>query len=81
MNADREKQLQSWVDHKVLDVVNKKVADMGRVARARQMFTWKPTAKAKAKTNARFCVLRCQDPDLMETLFDKAPYFQQRLRY
>ena len=31
----KEAELQSWLDHKVFDVANKKVADKDRVVRAR----------------------------------------------
>ena len=57
----KEAELQSWLDHKVFDVVNKKVADKDRVMRARRLLTWKSTSKAKA----RLCVLGL-DPDLTE---------------
>ena len=53
-----EVELRSWLDHKVHDVVNKKVADKDRVVSAR----WGSTRKAKA----RICVLGFQDPDLTE---------------
>ena len=58
----REAELQSWLDHKVFDVVKKKVADKDRVMRARWVLTWKSTGKAKA----RLRVLGFQDPDLTE---------------
>ena len=56
----KDADLQSY--HKVLDVVNKKVADKDRVMRTRWVLTWKSTNKAKA----RLCVLGFQDPDLTE---------------
>ena len=58
----REAELHSWLDHKVFDVVNKNVADKGRVMRARWVLTWKSTCKAMA----RRCVLGFQDPDFTE---------------
>ena len=58
----KEAELQLSLDHKVCDVVNKKVADKDRVMRARWVLTWKSTGKAKA----RLCVLGFQDPFLTE---------------
>ena len=55
-----EAELQSWLDNKVLDVVNKIVTDTDRVMRARWVLTWKCTRKAKA----RLCVLGFPHPDL-----------------
>ena len=48
----KEAELQSWLDHKVFDVVNKKVADKDRVMGARWVLTWKSTGKAKAPSCA-----------------------------
>ena len=42
--------------------MNKKVADIDRLMRARWVLTWKSTDKAKA----HLCVLGFQDPDLTE---------------
>ena len=53
-------ELQSWLDHRVFDLVKKKFVDQERVMRARWVLTWKSTGKAKA----RLCVLGFQDPDL-----------------
>ena len=39
--------MQSWLDHKVFDVVNKKVADKDRVMRARWVLTWKSTGNPR----------------------------------
>ena len=44
----KEAKLQSWLDHKVFDVVNKKVADKDRVMGAQWVLTWKSTGKEKA---------------------------------
>ena len=56
----KELELQSWLDHRVFDLVKKKFVDQERVMRARWVLTWKSTGKAKA----RLCVLGFQDPDL-----------------
>ena len=49
----RELELQSWLDHRVFDLVKKKFVDQERVMRARWVLTWKSTGKAKA----RLCAL------------------------
>ena len=48
----KELELQSWLDHRVFDLVKKKFVDQERVMRARWVLTWKSTGKAKA----RLCV-------------------------
>ena len=48
----KELELQSWLDHRVFDMVKKKFVDQERVMRARWVLTWKSTGKAKA----RLCV-------------------------
>ena len=58
----KELELQSWLDHRVFDLVKKKCNDQERVMRARWVLTWKSTGEAKA----RLCVLGFQDPDLTE---------------
>ena len=58
----KELELQSWLDHRVFDLVKKKFVEQERVMRARWVLTWKSTGKAKA----RLCVLGFQDPDLTE---------------
>ena len=58
----KELELQSWLDHRVFDLVKKKFVDQERVMRARWVLTWKSTGKAKA----RLCVLGFQDPDRTE---------------
>ena len=58
----KELELQSWLDHRVFDLVKKKFVDQERVMRGRWVLTWKSTGKAKA----RLCVLGFQDPDLTE---------------
>ena len=58
----KELELQSWLDHRVFDLVKKKFVDQERVMRARWVLTWKSTGKARA----RLCVLGLQDPDLTE---------------
>ena len=58
----KELELQSWLDHRVFDLVKKKFVDQERVMRARWVLTWKSTGKAKA----RLCVLGFQDPDLTQ---------------
>ena len=58
----KELELQSWLDHRVFDLVKKKFVDQEIVMRARCVLTWKSTGKAKA----RLCVLGFQDPDLTE---------------
>ena len=62
----KELELQSWLDHRVFDLVKKKFFDQERVMRARWVLTWKSIGKAKA----RLCVLGFQDPDLTEVLCD-----------
>ena len=57
-----ELELQSWLDHRVFDLVKRKFVDQERVMRARWVLAWKSTGKAKA----RLCVLGFQDPDLTE---------------
>ena len=59
-------ELQSWLDHRVFDLVKKKFVDQERVMRARWVLTWNSTGKAKA----RLCVLGFHDPDLTEVLRD-----------
>ena len=56
----KELELQSWLDHRVFDLVKKTLVDQERIMRAR--LTWKSSGKAKA----RLCVLGFQDPDLTE---------------
>ena len=63
-----EAELQSWLDHKVSHVANKKVADKDRVMRARRVLSWKYTSKAMA----RLCVLGFQDPNLTEVHRDSS---------
>ena len=58
----KELELQSWLGHRVFDLVKKKFVDQERVMRARWVLTRKSTGKAKA----RLCVLGFQDPDLTE---------------
>ena len=58
----KELELQSWLDHRVFDLVKKKYVDQERIMRARWVLTWKSSGKAKA----RLCVLGFQDPDLTE---------------
>ena len=67
----KEAELQSWLDHKVFDVVNKKVADKGRVMRARWVLTWKSTGKTKA----RHLCLRVSRPGLDSKFLETAPHF------
>ena len=55
-------ELQSWLDHRVFDLVKKNFVDQERIMRARWVLTWKSSGKAKA----RLCVLGFQDPDLTE---------------
>ena len=57
-NSFSEQRRQSC-SHKVLDVVNKRVVDEGRVMRA-------VAVEAIGKVKARRCVLGFQDPDLTE---------------
>ena len=54
---------QSWLDHKVFDVVDKRVADKDRVMRARWVLTWKFTGK--------------NDPDLTEVHRDSPTLFAE----
>ena len=56
----KELELQSWLDHRVFDLVKKKCVDQERIMQARWALTWKSSGKAKA----RLCVLGFQDPDL-----------------
>ena len=58
----KELELQSWLDHRVFDLVKKKFVDQERVTRVRWVLTRKSTGKAKS----RLCVLGFQDPDLTE---------------
>ena len=58
----KELELESWLDHKVFDLVKKQYVDKERIMKARWVLTWKTTGKAKA----RLCVLEFQDPDLTE---------------
>ena len=58
----KELEPQSWLDHRVFDLVKKKLVDQERVMCARWVLTWKSTGKAKA----RLCVLGFQDPNLTE---------------
>ena len=58
----KELELQSWLDHRVFDLVKKKFVDQERIMRARWVLTWKSSGKAKA----RLCVSGCPDPDLTE---------------
>ena len=58
----KELELQSWLDHRVFDLVKKKIVDQERSMRANWVLTWKSSGKAKA----RLCVLGFQDPDLTE---------------
>ena len=64
----KELELQSWLDHRVFDLVREKFVDRERerVMRARWVLTWKSTGKAKAP----LCVLGFQDPDLTEVPCD-----------
>ena len=55
----KELELQSWLDHRVFDLVKKKFVDQERVMRARWVLTWKSTGKVEA----RLCLLGFQDPD------------------
>ena len=43
----KELELQSWLDHRVFDLVKKKFVDQERVMRARWVLTWKSTGKQK----------------------------------
>ena len=58
----KELELQSWLGHRVFDLVKNKFVDQERMMRARWVLTWKSIAKGKA----RLCVLGFQDPDLTE---------------
>ena len=49
----KELELQSWLDHRVFDLVKKKIVDQERIMRARWVLTWKSSGKAKA----RLCVV------------------------
>ena len=44
----KELELQSWLDHRVFELVKKKFVDQERVMRARWVLTWKSTGKAKS---------------------------------
>ena len=44
----KELEFQSWLDHRVFDLVKKKFVDQERVMRARWVLTWKSTGKAKS---------------------------------
>ena len=46
---EKEAELESWLDDKVSDAVNKKFADKDRVMKARWVLTWKSTNKAKGR--------------------------------
>ena len=61
-------ELQSWLDHRVFDLVKKKIVDQERIMRARWVLTWKSSGKAKA----HLCVLGFQDPDLTEVPRDSS---------
>ena len=54
----KEAELQSWLDHKVFDVANKKVADKDRMIRVRWVLTWKSTGKAMARLCVESALLR-----------------------
>ena len=62
----KELELQSWLDHRMFDLVMKKIVDQESILRARWVLTWKSSGKAKA----RLCVLGFQDPDLTEVSRD-----------
>ena len=62
----KELELQSWLDHRVFDLVKEKFVDQERIMRARWVLPWKSSGKAKA----RLCVLGFQDPDLTEVSRD-----------
>ena len=62
----KELELQSWLDHRVFDLVKKKSVAPERVMRARWVLTWKSSGKAKA----HLCVLGFLDPDLTEVSRD-----------
>ena len=72
----KELELQSWLDHRVFDLVKKKFVDQERVMSARWVLTWKSTGKAKA----RLCVLGFQDPDLTEVPRDRQSYVVSCIR-
>ena len=55
----KELELQSWLDHRVFDLVKIKFVDQERIMRARWVLTWKSCGKAKA----RLCELVFQDPE------------------
>ena len=57
MRRAEEAELQTRLDQKVFDAVNKKVADNDRMTRARWVLTWMSTLKAQA----RLCVLGAQE--------------------
>ena len=44
----KELELQSWLDHRVFDLVKKKFVDQERVMRARWVLTWRSSGKAKS---------------------------------
>ena len=58
----KEWEPESWLDHRVFDLVKKNFVDQERIMRARWVLKWKSIGKAKA----RLCVLGFQDPDLTE---------------
>ena len=62
LKKSKELDLQSWLDHRVFDLVKKKFVDQEKIMRARWVLTWKSSGEAKA----RLCVLGFQDPDLTE---------------
>ena len=72
----KELEVQSWLDHRVLDLVKKKFVDQERVMRARWVLTWKSSGKAKA----RLCVLGFQDPDLTDVSRDSPTLCQLHQR-
>ena len=45
----KELELQSWLDHKVFDLVKKKFVDQERVMRARWVLTWKSSGKERVR--------------------------------
>ena len=58
----KELELQSWLDHRVFDLVKKKFVDQER-SHAREVG---PDMEVDWKGKARLCVLGFQDPDLTE---------------
>ena len=59
----KELELQSWLDHRVFDLVKKKCIDQERVMRARWVLTWKSLER---QNHVCVCVLGFQHPDLTE---------------